>query len=75
MYLPVECNSCQCENTGNNCVVGNKMIDCAINRSKWPVIIPHVDEVEYTIENGHQKVRERQVHQKIIGRRPHSFVA
>ena len=51
--VPVECNSRQCEDTGNHRIIGYKIVDCAVHRSKWPVIIPHIDEVEQTIENGH----------------------
>ena len=72
--LPVKRDSCQCEDTGNDCVISNKIIDCTIDRSKWPVIVPHIDKVEETIENGHQKVCQGQVHQEVIRRCPHSFV-
>ena len=72
--IPVKCDSSQCKHTGDNGVIGYKIVDCAVDRSKWPVIIPHIDKVEQTIQNGHQEVCERQVHQKVVGRRPHSFV-
>ena len=72
--IPVECDSSQCKHTCDNGVIGYKIVDCAVDRSKWPVIIPHIDKVEQTIENGHQEVCERQVYQKVVGRRPHSFV-
>ncbi len=53
---PVHGDCCQGENAGSHCHIGDKVVDGAVGIAKQPVIVPHVNEVEETVEHCQQEV-------------------
>ena len=74
MILPIQSNGRESQYTGRNSDVSDEIVDSAIDLSKDPIVISHVDIVETSIEDGEEEVGDAEVDQKVVGRSPHPFV-
>ena len=74
MILPIQSDGRESQYTGRNSDVSYEIVDSAIDLSKDPIVISHVDIVETSIEDGEEEIGDAEIDQKVVGRCPHAFV-
>ena len=74
MILPIQSDGRESQYTGRNSDVSDEIVDSAIDLSKDPIVVSHVDIVETSIEDGEEEIGDAEIDQKVVGRSPHTFV-
>ena len=74
MILPIQSDGRESQYTGRNSDVSDEIVDSAIDLSKDPIVVSHVDIVETSIEDGEEEIGDAEIDQKVVCRCPHPFV-
>lgn len=65
--VPVQRDGDQREDGRGHRQVGNKVVDGAVESAKRPVVVEQENEVEDTVQGGHEQVSHTQVQQVVVG--------
>lgn len=72
---PIETYGHEREDRRRDRDVGHEIVDCAINRTEWPIWVQHEYKVEDAVQRRHQQVGDAQVQQEVICDRPHAAMS
>lgn len=70
-YVAVQRDGDQGEDGRGHRQVGDEVVDGAVEVAKGPVVVEQEDEVEDTVQGGHEQVGHAQVQQVVVGDCPH----
>ena len=74
-HSPLYCYRHEREDAGGDRTGGDELRELAVGRAEWPVAIQHVDEVKHGVENGDERIGDRQVDEEVVGHRAHSSMS
>lgn len=75
LLSPVHGDRCHGVDAGEDCSDGEEVVEAAVSFPKVPLVVQGIDEVDEGVESSHGGIREGQVHQEIVGHRPHTLVS
>lgn len=74
-FSPVHGNRRHGVDAGEDSCDGEEVVEAAVSLPKVPLAVQRVDEVDEGVESSHGGVGEGQVHQEVVGHRPHALVS
>lgn len=71
---PVQGYSSHRVNTGEHCSYWKEVVKATVNQTEVPFVMNRVHKVNNGVKYRHGRLGKRQIHQKIVGDRPHALV-
>lgn len=75
LFSPVHGNRRHGVDAGEDSCDGEEVVEAAVSLPKVPLAVQRVDEVDESVESSHGGIGEGQVHQEVIGHRPHALMS